>query len=100
MVFLLFGDSFGDHADGRVVQSKIVSHFLDRVLMDSNGLVDLLVPRCFVMYVLKERCQGGSRCKGLVPRDFSHRELLVEERADLFDEEVCAKGAAWGQMLY
>jgi len=59
--------------------------------MDSNGLVDLLVPRCLVMYVLKERCEGGSRCKALVPRDFSHCELLVEEWADLFDERVCAK---------
>jgi len=91
LVFLLFGDLFGDHTDGRVVQPKAVSHFLQCVLMDSNGLVDLLVPRCLVMYVLEKHHKAGSRCKALVPRDFSHCELLVEERADLLDEGVCAK---------
>ena len=91
LVFLLFGDSFGNHADGRVVQPEEVSHFLQCVLMDSNGLVDLLVSRCLVMYVLKERCEAGSRCKALVPRNLSRCELLIEERADLFDEGVCAK---------
>ena len=91
LVFLLFGDSFGDHADGRIIQPEKVSHFLQRVLMDSDSLVDLLVPRCLIMYVLEEHLKGGSRCKPLVPRNLSRCELLVEERGDLFDERVCAK---------
>ena len=32
-------DVFRDDADGRVAQSSEVSHFLHRVLMDSNGFV-------------------------------------------------------------
>ena len=91
MVFLLFGNSFGDHADGRVIQPEKVSHFLQHVLVDSNGLVDLLVPRCLVMYVLEEHLKAGSRCETLVPRNLSRCDLLVEERADLLDEGVCTK---------
>ncbi len=43
MLFVHVGNVFSDHTDGRLVQSDEISYFLQRVLMDSNDLVDLLV---------------------------------------------------------
>lgn len=67
LVFLRLCSPFGDHADGRVVEPDEVRYFLQRVRLHANRLVDLLVPRRFVMHALKERLKDGASrwCRGI-----------------------------------
>jgi len=56
-------DAFRDHADGGVQESYMVSHFSERVVMNTHRLIDPLIARRLVGDIRKQLLQARSRCE-------------------------------------
>ena len=66
----------------------MIPHFSKRVMMDSHGLVDPLVPRCLVGNIAEQHLQARSRCEALALAILGVDWFLLEQRAQLIHESI------------